>query len=131
MATARTLAALVLIACGHHYRPAVMPNFSEVPADRRYEVIESSLARPTSEQQPASEHGRTVETFASTAAAYLGMLFSRDDNASFGTQWIDVDTPKQQRAAPDTRDDKDKVAKPNDVPTDDAALVPWVHLTPP
>lgn len=116
----RAIALVLLVGCGHHYHPAVMPNLSEVPADRRDDIIQSSLSRPTREQQPASEHGREVETFASTFAAYLGMMFSRDDNASMGAQWIDVDPPKRRTPV-----------REMDTPADGSVLVPWVRLDAP
>jgi hypothetical protein len=134
-AAMRPLLLLLLAGCGAHIRPAVIPKLSEVPEEKRGEMIDSSLYRPDQEHQPTTQRGRQTETFAATAAAYLGMFFSKDQNTTMGVQIIDV-TP-QRRPSPEAEDadkadkndknDKDKKPKPaSPANTDD--LVPWVRL---
>jgi hypothetical protein len=85
----RAVVLVVLVACSHHHHRrhfAVMPNLFAVPADRRDDIIQSSLARPSRENRPATEQGRTALDLAAMAAAYLGIAFSHDDNASIGVE---------------------------------------------
>jgi hypothetical protein len=118
------LALVLPLGCGNHVRPAVIPNLSQVPEDKRGDVIESALVRPTSENQPRSKQARKVETAAATAAAILGDLFSKTKNTSLGFQLLD-DTPEHKPGEPIPQDHGEP-APPQAVDPD--ALVPWVHL---
>src|SRR5450755_1891401 len=77
---------LLCSACGASVHPAMIPNLSEMPQDgqTRDAVIDSSFAQPGPEQQPVTKQGRKVETTAATAAAILGMFFSKTQNVDMG-----------------------------------------------
>jgi hypothetical protein len=129
---ARWACGLFALAACHSAGVAVMPNLMAVPEDKRDAVIQSSLSRPTAEEQPASQEGRDHERFAATVAAYLGMMFSQNDNASFGATWNDVGPSKRPTTnfAPG-RDTKHPHATHIDAVPNGGTLVPWVQLKPP
>lgn len=134
---------LFCAACAGSMRPAVIPTLSELPKDpeRRDAVLDSAHAEPGPEQKPASKRARKVETAAATAAAVIGVLFSKSPNVTLGMQ-APVDEnrlfedapkgkPKQdgQRDADQDGKDKDKAKQPPAASAADAtALVPWVRL---
>ncbi len=118
------LVALLAIGCGERRTPAVMPNLTTVPDDRLDAVIESSLARPGPENRPATVRDQRAETFAATAAAYLGMILSKDENTTLGVQWMIDDPPARAARAPDEA----PPARPAETPADTSNLVPWVRL---
>src|SRR5207253_861663 len=105
--TARVVRALLFFvlcgACGASMHPAMIPNLSEMPQDgqTRDAVIDSSFAQPGPEQQPISKQGRRIETTAATAAAVLGMFFSKTQNVAMGARLEEndlVDRKPLQRA---------------------------------
>jgi len=118
------LVAMLAIGCGERRTPAVMPNLTTVPDDRLDAVIESSLARPGPENRPATKRDQRAETIAATAAAYLGMIFSKDENTTLGVQWMIDDAPARAPRAPDEA----SPPKPAEPPADTTNLVPWVRL---
>jgi hypothetical protein len=123
----RGLLLLALLGCGAHTRPAVIPNLSQVPDDKRGDIIDSSLQRPTQEQQPATKRGRQAETAAATAAAILGQIFSKTQNTGMGFQLVD-DGPDHPASVHPQQDNGEKPAEAP--PPDPNALVPWVRLSP-
>ena len=127
----RWASGLLAVAACHNHRPAVMPNLMAVPEDKLDAVIQTSLSRPTAEQQPATAQGRDIETFAAEVAASLGMTFSHDENASFGLAWDDVGPPKRPTLIlPPSSEGTDPSAKPPPLVPDGGVLVPWVQLKP-
>ena len=128
------LVCALCVACGgkHRFSPAVIPNLSEMPTDtdRRDRLLDSSLARPGPENKPATRRGRKIETFAATAAAALGLIFSKSKNVSWGfqlNQEVDVHhpTPVEGGDGDGTGSGSGSAPKP---PADAGELVPWVHL---
>jgi hypothetical protein len=121
---------LVLVAaCGASaVTPALAPNIAAMPedGDGRDHLVDSAMAQPTAEQQPVSKQARREETAAATAAAILGMMFSKDDNVIMGIR-MDENT---------VIDSKHPVGAPvvdegSDAASGSAAqLVPWVRVTP-
>jgi len=109
---------------------AVMPNLTELPGDlgKRDAVLDQANARPGPEhsrQNLSSPKARRAETYAATAAAILGDLFSTTHNVVFGTGGsfdenaiLDGKPQPVPRAATDA-DGKDRPA---------GQLVPWVKL---
>jgi hypothetical protein len=132
----RALALAWLLGCSPSIvpeHPAVIPRLSEVPTDRRDEVLASSLARPTAEQRPKTKRGRRIETLAAAAAAYLGNAFSKTENVTFGAEWIDVKPQRKPKTSTDGGDAGDAATteeheQPPSEPVDTGALVPWVRL---
>lgn len=109
---------------------AVMPSLTELPGDpgKRDAVLDQSNARPGPEhsrQNLASPKARKAETYAATAAAILGDIFSSTHNVVFGfggpfDENAIIDG--QPQAVPRTKteaNDKDHPA---------GQLVPWVKL---
>jgi hypothetical protein len=119
------LALLLPLGCGAHVRPAVIPNLTQVPDDKRGDIIDSSLVRPTQEQQPTTKRGRQIETGAATAAAILGQIFSTTENTGMGFQMVE-DAPHPSAVQPQ-QDNGEKPPPP--APADPDHLVPWIHLT--
>jgi len=133
----RTLAVVILLgACGGSVgmpfrSPAVIPKMSELPADaqRRNDVIDGAAARPTPEQR----HGQTAkerkfETRAATAAAILGMWFSKSSNVTLGAGGtFDEGSIVDSHA---TSSGEKKSTAPAAEPIDSKQLVPWIQLTP-
>jgi hypothetical protein len=101
-------------------------------------MISSSLNRPTRENQPATARGRKVETFAATAAAVLGMMLSKTENVSLGSQLIEEDAAKPHpRPAVESTDGsrggqpaEHPSAKPAAPQAEDGELLPWIRLKP-
>ena len=123
------LVAALLGACiAGPIRPATQPKLSELPADaqKRDAVLDSANAQPTSEQRnPLPPKMRKVETAAATAAAVLGMMFSKTTSATLGVLVPIEEQPHKASAPPDNdKVDKSKQA-PERAPGD---LVPWVRL---
>lgn len=131
-ARVRALALVFVVGCGASFHPAVMPDYSKVPEDKLDSSIQSSLARPDAEHQPTTKQGRRDETMAAFAAAYLGILFSKSENATIGAEWIDV-SPAHASHAPVDGDGSGSTT-PMQPPAafgsgDD--LVPWIRLEKP
>lgn len=112
-------------------KPALMPNLRELPSEseRRNEYLESTKVRAPENRKPLTGKARQVETAAATAAAVLGMFFSKTSNVlmgagmSFGGS-ATVRMPGQEDADGDGVDDD--LPPPDEV--DAASLVPWVKL---
>src|SRR6476620_4715386 len=81
-------ASLILFcaACAGSMRPAVIPKLSELPVEpeRRNGILDSAHAEPGPENRPASKKARKAETYAATAAALLGHMFSKTENVTLG-----------------------------------------------
>ncbi|MGE5183288.1 MAG: hypothetical protein ACM31C_14560 [Acidobacteriota bacterium] len=122
----RALALIVLLGCHHGFHPAVIPNLSQAPEDKRDDLIQTPLVRPTPEQRPKTRHGLEQETFAATAAAILGQAFSKTENTTLGWEWIDVEPAQRPRA---TGGDGTPAPAPAP-PVDPDGLVPWIKLDP-
>jgi hypothetical protein len=130
---------LACSACVAAEHPAVIPNLTALPEDgtTRDAIVDSSFFQPSAEQQPATPEGRKLETTAATAAAILGMMFSKTDNVSLGAR-LDVDDsagPKRHPLATDARRDNEQKpnahpAAPEPPPPRSNELVPWIHVTP-
>jgi hypothetical protein len=122
------VACLLLSACVGA-RPAVIPKLSELPGDpeKRAAVLDQSHAQPGPEQRPVSKKARKVETYAATAAAVVGWLFSTTENVALGGAGIFEEVPSRPR--PERKADDDDEASPTQpVETGDAVLVPWIRL---
>lgn len=112
-------------------KPALMPNLRELPSDseRRNEYIESTKVRAPENKKPLTGKARQVETAAATAAAVLGIFFSKTSNVligpgmSFGGSAV-VRMPGDRDADGDGADDD--LPPPDEV--DAGQLVPWVKL---
>jgi hypothetical protein len=79
--------ALALLGCAGPIRPAVSPALSSLPdePEERAEQLASAAARPTPESgRRSSSEVERVETAAAGLAAFLGMLFSKTENAFVG-----------------------------------------------
>jgi hypothetical protein len=130
---------LACSACVAAEHPAVIPNLSALPEDgtTRDAIVDSSFSQPSAEQQPTTPEGRKLETTAATAAAILGMMFSKTDNVSLGAR-LDTDDsigPKRHPLPTDPqRDDKQKPkaspAAAEPPPQRSNELVPWIRVTP-
>ena len=127
-------------------RPAVIPKLSELPVqedpDRSKAVLASAHAEPGPEQRPVSKKAHKVETVAATAAALIGLLFSKTQNVTLGgASVIDENSlgekrkqkrkpgqAKQNGKAEDGEGGEDdaKVRPPE--PVDSDTLIPWVRL---
>lgn len=112
-------------------KPALMPNLRELPSDtlERNEYLESTKVRAPENQKPLSRKERQVETAAATAAAVLGMFFSKTSNVLMGTGMTfgggaAMRMPGDKDADGDGADDE--LPPPDEV--DAAELVPWVKL---
>jgi hypothetical protein len=137
-AAARDVRAFVVIfcaACAGSMRPAVIPKLSELPTEReqRNGILDQSHAEPSAEQQPVSKKARKVETAAATAAAVIGVLFSKSSNVTLGAaSAIDENAlfeRRQQRKRTQAKDgDDDNEATPAEPDVDTGTLVPWVRL---
>jgi len=77
--------------------PAVIPKLSEVPTDKRDDVLQSSLQRPGPENRPKTAKGQRQETIAAFMAATIADMFSKDSNVTFGLEWLDVTAPKKPK----------------------------------
>lgn len=132
----RLLIVLLVVGCSDRYHPAVIPKLSEVPSARVDDSISSSLARPDAEHRPATKRNRKIETFAATAAAYLGAIFSTTENVTIGSEWIDVTPSRKHAPAAETKDGEAKEkneSKDTDKHEDKQEharqpLVPWVKI---
>jgi hypothetical protein len=94
---------LACSACVAAEHPAVIPNLSALPEDgtTRDAIVDSSFSQPSAEQQPTTPEGRKLETTAATAAAILGMMFSKTDNVSLGAR-LDTDDSIGPKRHPDS-----------------------------
>src|SRR5262249_37044528 len=115
--------------------PAAMLDMRELPdePDRRNERLDSTQVRPgTDSDKPLPPRARQVETAAATAAAFLGMLFSKSQAVLLGgggpvAENALVESRSAPRRAPvegETRGGRDD-AEPE---VDPSQLVPWVKL---
>lgn len=111
---------------------AVMPNLTELPGDpgKRDAVLDQSNARPGPEhsrQNLSSPKARRAETYAATAAAILGDIFSTTHNVVFGGGGSfdeNAIIDGKPLAVPRTKTEADE--KEKDGPA--GQLVPWVRL---
>ena len=133
----RALLLVMLVGCNPFAvpeHPAVIPKLSEVPEDKRDEVLDSSFQRPGPENRPKTAKGRRQETLAAFAAAVIGDMLSKDENVTLGLEWIDVTPQKKPKTDKPEQPDQqqgdkkqDDAAKPR-VTTQPSDLVPWVRL---
>lgn len=121
----RAVVLALLVACGGDMHPAVIPNLSQAPEEKRDDLIATPLIRPTAEQKPATKRGQHQETLAATAAAILGQMFSKTENTTLGWEWIDV-SPQHKPRPHD--DDSGSAAPAPAEPVDARGLVPWIEL---
>ena len=107
-------------------RPAVIPKLSELPADReqRNGILDQSHAEPGPEQKPKSKLARKVETAAATAAAVVGLIFSKHANVMLGG----ATTFDENRIVHPEPEQKKAEQKPPPVEPREEPLVPWVQL---
>jgi hypothetical protein len=130
--------ALLFVLCAGCYsssfRPAVIPKLSELPAEReqRNGILDQSHAEPGPEQKPVSKKMRNVETAAATAAAVIGVLFSRHSNVTLGgAATIDENELFERKPKAKPADgDKDEDEVPAEPAVDTGTLVPWIRLEP-
>jgi hypothetical protein len=120
---------LVLAACAGPVRPGLMPKLSELPAepDKRDAVLDASMKEPTPEQKkPLPKKWQTVETVAATAAAVVGLIFSKTKTVTLGGK-VGFDETMSKPIKHEQRDEAKKPDEPvqAEPPTD---LVPWVRL---
>jgi hypothetical protein len=116
------------------FRPAVIPKLSELPAEReqRNGILDQSHAEPGPEQQPVSKKMRKVETAAATAAAVIGVLFSRHSNVTLGSAATIDENALFERKRKDrpngATDGETEDPAPAEPTVDTGTLVPWVRL---
>lgn len=111
-------------------RPGVMPKLSELPGDagHRDAVLDSSNQSAGPEHRKGmTVRERKVETGAATAAAIVGILFSKTSNVTLGTATtFDENTliaPRTMPTAPP------HVPAGDDAPTvEETPVVPWIKL---
>jgi hypothetical protein len=118
---------LLLAACAGA-RPAVIPKLSHLPTDpdKRDAVLDQSHAEPGPEQRPASPKARKAETYAATAAAVVGWLFSDSENVTLGSASIFEEAPAKPQPKPAEKDDDPETPTPVEI--GDEKLVPWIKL---
>jgi hypothetical protein len=137
-AVVRASVFVLCAACAGPMRPAVIHKLSELPADpeRRDAMLDSAHVQRGPERQPASPRARKVETAAATAAAWIGILFSKSANVTMGgAAPIDENLlvePKRKRRAKaaeaDDAESSEREAPPADLPEQPSSLVPWVRF---
>ncbi|MGE0549263.1 MAG: hypothetical protein AB7O24_23265 [Kofleriaceae bacterium] len=116
------------LGCGSPVRPTVLPTVDSLPDDqqRRDERLESIAVRPGPETRPRlAPKLDAAETVAATAAALLGMAYSRSSNVELGFEFVVVEPggdPGQRGAA-----SANGANAPEPTPNPNA-LVPWVNL---
>ena len=112
-------------------KPALLPNLRELPSEsqERNEYLDSTKVRAPENKKPLTGKARQVETAAATAAAVLGIIFSKTSNVligpgmTFGGSAV-VRMPGDKDADGDGADDD--LPPPDEV--DAGSLVPWVKL---
>jgi hypothetical protein len=120
---------LMCTACGGSVRPAVTPKLSELPWDsttgseNRDAVLATSHAEPGPEQKPKSKRAQKIETAAATAAAWVGLIFSKTSNVTLGGG-MTFDENRLVHPEPAQKKAKKKVEPVKS----DGPLVPWVRL---
>jgi len=148
----RTVLALVLLGgcfsvSSGSLRPGVMPMLSALPADpaKRDAILDSSTTVARPEQRKSitvarPEQGesmtmkeRQVETAASTAAAIIGIMFSKTQNVILGAATMfdegaraPLPVPPPPSGSTDKPDDPAKPPAPID--RSDTNLIPWIKL---
>lgn len=127
-------------ACAGPMRPAVINKLSELPAEpeRRDAVLDSAQVQPGPERKPASPKARKVETAAATAAAWIGLLFSKTQNVTMGAaapvdENLLVEPKRKAKREAKPADDNDaedteREPAPAELPEEPASLVPWVRF---
>lgn len=112
-------------------KPALLPNLRELPSEsqERNEYLESTKVRAPENKKPLTGKARQVETAAATAAAVLGMFFSKTSNVLMGAGMTfggsaAVRMPGDRDADGDGADDD--LPPPDEVQAGE--LVPWVKL---
>lgn len=129
------------VACAGSMRPAVIPNLSELPHDdpvKRNAVLDSAHAEPGPEHKPTSKKAQKAETYAATAAAALGFIFSSHKNVTIGVQApVDenrlFEKPRKLPPSAGTGSGSGEgsgSAAPPAEPVDSTELVPWIQLAP-
>ena len=125
-----------LAGCTQSVTPAAMMDMRSLPDDpsRRKERLDSIAARPGPENhKPMPAAMRRVETAAATAAAVLGMIFTKNPSVLLGaaTPFDEnriVDPSGGQVARPDEDEGAEKKKDAGRI--DPTKLVPWVVLGP-
>jgi hypothetical protein len=114
--------------------PTAMLDLRALPDDplRRNERLDSTQVRPAPEDRKSlTPVARQVETAVATAAAFLGMLFTKNPTVLLGAS-APVDEnllfekryPRDPSKDDDEDDDEDAALQPVDA----SQLVPWVKL---
>lgn len=139
----RVLILIIVSACAGSARPAVINRLDALPGDpeKRNAILDSAHAEAGPEhRKPLPPKQRKIETTAATAAAVLGILFSKSENVTLGVgQVIDenllVQEPQQPKPKAKTNaktnasdNDEKKADEPAVEPPDGEVLVPWVRL---
>jgi hypothetical protein len=90
----------------------------------REHLVDTSMAQPSAEQLPVSKQGRREETAAATAAAILGMMFSRDDNVIMGIRMDENDVLDKKHPIVPIVDQGSGAGSGSA-----SQLVPWIRVT--
>jgi hypothetical protein len=138
-AAVRASLILFCAACAGSMRPAVIPKLSELPVEpeRRNAILDSAHAEPGPENRPVSKKARKAETYAATAAALLGHMFSKTENVTLGgaaaidENLLFEDAPKHKQGQGAKTGDSEPAK--GDTPAADedrepGTLVPWVRI---
>ena len=118
-------------------RPAVIPKLSAMPAEpeKRDAVLDQSTntAGPENGKGLTKKQHRAV-TAAAFAAAFIGSMFSKSANVTFGTAGTIDETGliKKRKQAPAQQDGEGSgsSAPPPPPDIDGTQLVPWIKLPP-
>jgi hypothetical protein len=123
---------------GTSTRPAVMPMLSELPTDasKRDAVLDSSASTAGPEQRKGmTSKERKAETTAATAAAIIGGMFSKTQNATIGSATVfDESVLMPLPVIPEPLKSEDPPNGARKAPAGDEThkdLTPWVKLQPP
>lgn len=132
----RLLAIAVVLSTGcisSTIRPAVIPKLSELPAEsgRRDAVLDSGVTTAGPEQRRGmTKKQRAVESAAATAAAAIGLLFSKSSNVTLGGAGnFDENRLFEIHEQPRPENPEEK-PEPPPVAVNPLELVPWVRLDP-
>lgn len=136
--SAPVLAVALGLGCSRSVAPAALVDMRSLPEDpqKRNQLLDSAAVRPGPENRkplPAKLH--QVETGAATAAAILGMIFSKSPNVLLGAGGpIDENQlfdPSSRQARPGAKSKAADAEQGEDPAIDANQLVPWVRLGPP
>lgn len=124
------LAVALAAGCSQSVSPAAMLDMRGLPddAERRNERLDKAAARPAPEnRKPVPDKVRKAETVVASAAAVLGMIFSKSPNVLLGggTSFDENEIffPRESGGTGAKR-------PPEPEPVDASQLVPWVKLGP-